>query len=284
MAEINGKCPFCQKQLVLDTTNQATLCPHCNTPFVTQSAVEKACETDLQAMLNHQREWDIIQKEIDTYNKLMSIGDYDSAHTTMIQLSSRFPTKGVSYLVKAHFYICTTHSVKNDLFIRTNYPSLATSSELDEIERKLAIKQVGVHVPGTCATKEYFESGQGARGWLFEKIDSGSKLFEYWGDLKVVYEDFNRAQLLMTDLEKNALADKISQLKAYFERVDKLADVAMRNDVEMFRKAKDHQTGQAQQQPTAPVKKKRSACRAIIPLAGLVAAAILVYIIIKQFT
>ena len=34
----------------------------------------------------------------------------------------------------------------------------------------------------------------------------------------------------------------------------------------------------------APVKKKRSAWRAIIPLAGLVAAAILVYIIIKQFT
>ena len=73
-------------------------------------------------------------------------------------------------------------------------------------------------------------------------------------------------------------------MKAYFERVDKLADVAMRNDVEMFRKAKDHQTAQAQQQPTAPVKKKRSAWRALIPLAGLVAAAILVYIIIKQFT
>ena len=156
MAKINGKCPFCEKEVTLESSTQVTICPHCSSPFATQTAVEKACETDMNALINKQYAWEDIKKEISTYKMLMSIEDYESAYSSMSHLSSKHPTNGLSYLIKAHFYISTTHSIKTRLFIRTNYPSLATCSELDEIERKLALKQDGVRVPGTSAKKEYF--------------------------------------------------------------------------------------------------------------------------------
>lgn len=40
MAKVNAKCTSCGEVIVIESKNDANICPHCETPFVTEKAIK----------------------------------------------------------------------------------------------------------------------------------------------------------------------------------------------------------------------------------------------------
>ena len=118
---------------------------------------------------------------------------------------------------------------------------------------------------------------------MLDKIDANSKLFEYWGDLKVAYGYFMNAQKLMSNLEKEMFEDIILQLTAYFDRVNKLAHIAMHNEVDLFRKARELNKSQTPTQPPQkPTARKKKTGIIVVFLVVAATFAAIGYFVSKQ--
>ncbi len=148
MPLVPAKCTQCGANLQIDPANEATICPSCNTPFITEKAINNYNTTNVTNIGNIHADTLVLQEEskyiqmIKGVEALISLKKYEHAECDALNLIEEYPNKSKSYLLYVKAYTENyTHmdSYKDDEM--TEYLdcalNVATDEEKDEVTSEI---------------------------------------------------------------------------------------------------------------------------------------------------
>lgn len=97
MPLVPAKCTQCGSNLEIDSSKEAAICPFCNTPFITEKAINHYNTTNVTNIENLHADVVNILDDNSKENKVLSgdtfikLGDYAKAESVYIELTENFP-------------------------------------------------------------------------------------------------------------------------------------------------------------------------------------------------